>query len=325
MARKRASMREGPLAELFRATEAAQRGQTDADPTPEAPAPEPTSVEPQPASPAQPVEREEQQLPLETPQPDAPEQSRDPDATVEHVYDFEVGRRERRGQSEPIEAPPAADAPTTIERAPTPAPVESVPPKEPAAAPRAEEIPGATRALHAPGEQVRQPDAREPAAPPRCRRRRLVPRRDPCRRRRRRRHQRRESDDGCRYRAGRFRRGQHRRSAARPLGCPGEAPHRRVDHPGTRVGLRPGDGTSRRRGGLRPDPYRAPRQRHGLRHRRRGRWHRHRRRTGRGEDRPRARRADRRDRHHTVQVRGHAPPDGGSTAASRRSARRATP
>ena len=29
MARKRASMREGPLAELFRATEAAQRGQGD--------------------------------------------------------------------------------------------------------------------------------------------------------------------------------------------------------------------------------------------------------------------------------------------------------
>ena len=29
MARKRASMREGPLAELFRATEAAQRGESD--------------------------------------------------------------------------------------------------------------------------------------------------------------------------------------------------------------------------------------------------------------------------------------------------------
>ena len=39
MARKRASMREGPLAELFRATEAAQRGQTDdaTTGTPEAP------------------------------------------------------------------------------------------------------------------------------------------------------------------------------------------------------------------------------------------------------------------------------------------------
>ena len=33
MARKRASMREGPLAELFRATEAAQRREGDDDPT----------------------------------------------------------------------------------------------------------------------------------------------------------------------------------------------------------------------------------------------------------------------------------------------------
>ena len=164
MARKRASMREGPLAELFRATEAAQRGQTDADPTPEAPAPEPTSAEPQPASPAQPVEREEQQLPLETPQPDAPEQSRDPDATVEHVYDFEVGRRERRGQSEPIEAPPAADAPTTIERAATPAPVESVPTKEPAAAPRAEEIPAPLEPYTPPASRFVNP---MPESPPR--------------------------------------------------------------------------------------------------------------------------------------------------------------
>jgi hypothetical protein len=39
MARKRASMREGPLAELFRATEASQRqakNQPDAEPEPEA-------------------------------------------------------------------------------------------------------------------------------------------------------------------------------------------------------------------------------------------------------------------------------------------------
>jgi hypothetical protein len=34
MARKRASMREGPLAELFRATEAAQRGQQQPEPEP---------------------------------------------------------------------------------------------------------------------------------------------------------------------------------------------------------------------------------------------------------------------------------------------------
>jgi cell division protein FtsZ len=41
MARKRASMREGPLAELFRATEAAQRQQPGQEPEPEAAAPEP--------------------------------------------------------------------------------------------------------------------------------------------------------------------------------------------------------------------------------------------------------------------------------------------
>ena len=35
MARKRASMREGPLAELFRATEAAQRGEGDDEPVDE--------------------------------------------------------------------------------------------------------------------------------------------------------------------------------------------------------------------------------------------------------------------------------------------------
>jgi cell division protein FtsZ len=47
MARKRASMREGPLAELFRATEAAQRqGDAQAEPVPE-PEPEPQQPEPE--------------------------------------------------------------------------------------------------------------------------------------------------------------------------------------------------------------------------------------------------------------------------------------
>ncbi len=58
MARKRASMREGPLAELFRATEAAQRGQGEEqrEPhTPESPSERVTAQEP-PA---------EAQLPLE--------------------------------------------------------------------------------------------------------------------------------------------------------------------------------------------------------------------------------------------------------------------
>src|SRR5437588_1122306 len=61
MARKRASMREGPLAELFKATEAAQR-QADREAEPAAAAPEPAQ---------------------------APEPEREPpEQTVEHVPDF---------------------------------------------------------------------------------------------------------------------------------------------------------------------------------------------------------------------------------------------
>jgi len=89
MARKRASMREGPLAELFRATEAAQRAQGEqAEPSRE----EPQPTTPEPEAPTQ--------LPLEPEQPTAAEpldvpEARGPielEATVEHVYDFEIGR-----------------------------------------------------------------------------------------------------------------------------------------------------------------------------------------------------------------------------------------
>jgi len=109
MARKRASMREGPLAELFRATEAAQRAKTDDDPQPVAPkTDESRADEPATARPSEP------QLPLETPQTDS---TTELEATVEHVYDFEVGRRGRResssSSSEPV-SPVAAEAPTEI-------------------------------------------------------------------------------------------------------------------------------------------------------------------------------------------------------------------
>jgi cell division protein FtsZ len=50
MARKRASMREGPLAELFRATEAAQRQQGTPEPEPE-PEPQPEATAPAPVEP----------------------------------------------------------------------------------------------------------------------------------------------------------------------------------------------------------------------------------------------------------------------------------
>ena len=149
MARKRASMREGPLAELFRATEAAQRGQTDepATGTPEPPAREEVEA----------TTVEQPQLPLETPQPDVADQSVDPDATVEHVYDFEVNRRERRGEPEMRLAPPPEEAPTIVERAP-----------EPVAPPRVEAVPAPVRPEPVPEpEPAAEPEpAVEPYTPP---------------------------------------------------------------------------------------------------------------------------------------------------------------
>jgi cell division protein FtsZ len=126
MARKRASMREGPLAELFRATEAAQRTQGEpaesqaGDASP--PAPEPTV--PAPA----------QQLPLK----DQPTLISRPgvelDATVEHVYDFEVGGSEPAQPAvaavpdpEPVEAPVVEEqVAEVVELVPPPVPPEPV-------------------------------------------------------------------------------------------------------------------------------------------------------------------------------------------------------
>ncbi len=76
MARKRASMREGPLAELFRATEAAQR-QAEGKESSEAPPPEPEPQEPEPELPpaasAPPVVEEQPApaapAPIASPQP----------------------------------------------------------------------------------------------------------------------------------------------------------------------------------------------------------------------------------------------------------------
>ena len=91
MARKRASMREGPLAELFRKTEAAQRAQDAA-------------------------EGEQQQPPAEA---DAlsPRARAALEATVEHVHDFEEAE-------EPAEAPAPSPAPRASQPA-TEAPTEA--------------------------------------------------------------------------------------------------------------------------------------------------------------------------------------------------------
>ena len=138
MARKRASMREGPLAELFRATEAAQRAQGE---QPEPPRAEAETTSPEPEAPTQ--------LPLEPEQPTAAEpfvapETRGPiefEATVEHVYDFEIGRERAAEKAAEVAAEPEA-------------PVVEIP----AAAPRA---------VEPVAEVVEVPAAREaPAEPP---------------------------------------------------------------------------------------------------------------------------------------------------------------
>ncbi len=99
MARKRASMREGPLAELFRKTEAAQR-QQDA-PAAEEPKPEQTT--------------------------DAPDDRRSQAAleeTVEHVHDFAEPEREPGpAPPTPIRAPEPAAASAPAPATPAPGPI----------------------------------------------------------------------------------------------------------------------------------------------------------------------------------------------------------
>ncbi len=114
MARKRASMREGPLAELFRATEAAQRGQ-----------PEPSPGEPPPAQPEPTADEgaeDEQQTIVVPPQPAGG--SVELEATVEHVYDFELSDE---APAAPVAPPPHAPEPEPGE--PEPGPVSEPEPE----------------------------------------------------------------------------------------------------------------------------------------------------------------------------------------------------
>jgi cell division protein FtsZ len=107
MARKRASMREGPLAELFRATEAAQRqaeqeGGGDAPPERDEPvAPPPVAAVPAPA-PVSPVEEPSER-------------------TVEHVPTWEEEVEERVEAATPVPPTPRPD-PTPAPAPPTPEP-----------------------------------------------------------------------------------------------------------------------------------------------------------------------------------------------------------
>ena len=174
MARKRASMREGPLAELFRATEAAQRAQGEQ--------PEPSRVEaetpsPEPEAPTQ--------LPLEPEQPTAAEpfvapETRGPiefEATVEHVYDFEIGRERAAEKAADVAAEPEApvvETPAAAPRALDPSRRSS------RCSPRAMRLPSrrsscprpsrsSVGAVHAAREPVRHAHAGQRAAPPRRR------------------------------------------------------------------------------------------------------------------------------------------------------------
>ncbi len=128
MARKRASMREGPLAELFRATEAAQRSQPqDASESP---------PQQEQAPPGGQAGEDTVLIPPERRQEAALE------ATVEHVYDFGAARSEAATR---VQAPrPVADEP------PAPAPVAAVPDPEPEPPRDAEPAPRVTSEPAAP-------------------------------------------------------------------------------------------------------------------------------------------------------------------------------
>jgi len=98
MARRRASMREGPLAELFRATEAAQRqaekeGRTDQEVAP---------------SPAEPPEQTVEHVPewVEEAKPAAPEPVRLPERKPEPPQAPEPKREPERPRLEPLPEPP---------------------------------------------------------------------------------------------------------------------------------------------------------------------------------------------------------------------------
>jgi len=100
MARKRASMREGPLAELFRATEAAQRGDAPATAEQEPADEQQTLIAPPEARAGSPEEARREEIALE--------------ATVEHVYDFDAetgaASAEVRAAAEQSAAPQAPSA-----------------------------------------------------------------------------------------------------------------------------------------------------------------------------------------------------------------------
>ncbi len=134
MARNRASMREGPLAELFRATEAAQRQAQD---TPEAEPEQPTSApEAAAESPAK-APKSRKKAPPATEEPQ--------ERTVEHVPDFARSDREEAVPAATTAAPetaaPEAPASEPPAKATTPEPAPRERPYEPPASRFLEPLP----------------------------------------------------------------------------------------------------------------------------------------------------------------------------------------
>ena len=174
MARKRASMREGPLAELFRATEAAQRGEGDDQPADD-PLPPAASAEEQQTLILEPVaaapraapgkgRREEAALEetvehvhdvvAEEPLPAEKQRRRAAafEETVEHVHDFEAA------PVAPVVAPAAPPTPESAIEPPGPvaaapaAPVRTDPPYEPPASRFIQPMPEGAPRLNVGGE-----------------------------------------------------------------------------------------------------------------------------------------------------------------------------
>jgi len=132
MARRRASMREGPLAELFKATEAAQRqaereqsGEGSPDPgTQSQPPPEEAPTVESAAAQAAPTSPESQPTPPATDAPRSPEPEPEPEPRLE---------------GEPPTPPPPAGEPT----APTPPDTRTAPPAPERAPEPSRSVPGA--------------------------------------------------------------------------------------------------------------------------------------------------------------------------------------
>jgi cell division protein FtsZ len=173
MARKRASMREGPLAELFRATEAAQRAQSGQD-APQAADPEPEVTRPEPVAPDEaPTQLQLERAAVE--QPIVPRvRDTELEATVEHVYDFEVGRQDQapvsRAPEPGVDAPdarggvepaPDREAAPPLAAVPEPAPaVEPVPAAPESSAPARSPEPRVEAAREVPAEPYTPPASR---------------------------------------------------------------------------------------------------------------------------------------------------------------------